>query len=188
MGTTIGDYEEFDADRAMENLSLRFSPSSIPLKQRWRNNGLSADFLADYVTTFFPKVEDDPATHQRASEIKGAVSYIANELLENAMKYSQEGLPYPILIQLQLEGDRIIFSETNTVSAGHAERFRAHVAVLAASDPAEAYMRQLESGGQGGSGLGLVTMAHDYGARLAWRFEAVGNDAVTVTTQVQLAI
>jgi hypothetical protein len=37
---------------SQEYLILSFSPSSIPLKQRWRNNCLSADFLADYLSTF----------------------------------------------------------------------------------------------------------------------------------------
>ena len=30
-----------------EYLTLAFSPTSAPLRSRWRNNGLSADFLAD---------------------------------------------------------------------------------------------------------------------------------------------
>ena len=37
-----------------EYLTLVFSPVSVPLRSRWRNNGLSADFLGDYVTTFLP--------------------------------------------------------------------------------------------------------------------------------------
>ena len=80
---------------SQEYLIIGFSPSSIPLKQRWRNNGLSADFLADYLTTFFPGNEDDPSTIERQAEIKSAVSYIANELLENAMKFNDANLGVP---------------------------------------------------------------------------------------------
>ncbi len=81
-------FQECGDVAALESLLLRFSPSLLPPQQRWRNNGLSADFLADYVTTFFPKDEADPASAERQSTVKGAVNYIANELLENAMKYS----------------------------------------------------------------------------------------------------
>jgi hypothetical protein len=33
-----------------EYLKIGFSPTSIPIQQRWRNNGLSANFLADYLS------------------------------------------------------------------------------------------------------------------------------------------
>lgn len=59
-----------------EYLKIGFQPNSVPLQQRWRNNGLSADFLAGYVSTFFPVEEDISA--ERQNEIKDAVSYIAN--------------------------------------------------------------------------------------------------------------
>ena len=57
-----------------EYLKIGFSPSSIPLQERWRNNGLSADFLADYLSTFFPGQTDEAL--ERQAEIKDAVSYI----------------------------------------------------------------------------------------------------------------
>ena len=69
-----------------EYLKIRFSPSPVPLQQRWRNNGLSAAFVADYLSTFF--LDQDPAVSACQVEIKGAFSYLANELLENAMKSS----------------------------------------------------------------------------------------------------
>jgi hypothetical protein len=37
-----------------EYLTLSFSPFSAPIRSRWRNNGVSADFLGDYVITFLP--------------------------------------------------------------------------------------------------------------------------------------
>ena len=56
----IGNFINIDSCAEGEYLQLGFQPSSVPLKQRWRNNGLSADFLGDYVTTFFPRDESDP--------------------------------------------------------------------------------------------------------------------------------
>jgi hypothetical protein len=189
MSDVIGAFRQPRTDLQVESLNLRFSPSSIPLQQRWRNNGLSADFLADYVTTFFPRVEDDPASETRRAEIKGAVNYIANELLENGMKYSAESLAFPIAILLQLDSERICFWETNTVTPNQATEYRAFIDRLMVTDPNEMYIEQLERSAEGGgSGLGFLTMINDYAAELAWTFEPAGSDGVTVTTCVSLAI
>ena len=188
MAEIIGDFQS-DGAAVQEGLELTFSASSIPLKQRWRNNGLSADFLADYVTTFIPRDEDDPASHARHDEIRGAVAYIANELLENAMKYSAEIPGQPIHIKMVLEPDSILFAETNATAAEHGRSFQAFVTEMATADIGELYVRQLERASEGkGSGLGLITMVSDYGARLSWKFEDLGAGTMRVTTQVRLEI
>src|SRR6201993_2150690 len=99
-----------------EYLTLAFSPISAPLRSRWRNNGLSADFLGDYVTTFLPADGAGPAFARRQNEVKHAVTYIANELLENAMKYHQSDVEIPIRIHLELASDHITVSVSNGVS------------------------------------------------------------------------
>lgn len=183
----VGDFKE-SLSTVLDGLALTFSPSAIPLKQRWRNNGLSADFLADYVISFFPRDEGDAAAEARQADIRGAVAYIANELLENAMKYSSEVVARPTTIRLILADDAIFFSETNTTSRAHGDSFRAFVRELNESDPSEMYLSQMErtAEGGGGSGLGLLTMINDYGAKLAWRFEDIENGDLSVTTQVRL--
>jgi hypothetical protein len=192
MVETFGNYEDIKQHhrRGQECLDLSFSPSSTPLKQRWRNNGLSADFLGDYFTTFFPKDENDPATLKRHNEIKNVVSHIANELLENAMKFSDERLNYSVSMRLLLDQDRIIFSETNGVSRERAERFRQFINRVMTEDPQVLYIRQVEESAETATsaGLGYLTMVTDYGAELAWRFEEVGGDGVAVTTEVKIAV
>lgn len=188
MAEVIGEFSE-ELGTVTNGLTLTFSASSIPLKQRWRNNGLSADFLADYVTTFFPRDEADPDSLARQQDIRSAVAYIANELLENAMKYSEESLAVPTTIQLLLVPDAIMFSEINRTSGERGAAFLGFVRTLAASDPSEMYLRQLERAGEdGGSGLGLLTMLNDYGAKLAWRFDTLPDGSTQITTQVRLDI
>jgi hypothetical protein len=188
----FGDFIE-QAD-SHEYLIIGFSPSSIPLKQRWRNNGLSADFLADYLTTFFPGNEDDTSTVNRQSEIKSAVSYIANELLENAMKFNDETSEYPIDIKLQLESDGLIFSVANSVPPQTVGKFQTYIQELLASNPSELYLQRLEENAAddncSGSGLGLLTMLSDYTAKIGWKFETVQKDpeVIAVTTMVQLRV
>ncbi|PSB52620.1 ATP-binding protein [filamentous cyanobacterium Phorm 6] len=189
---TFGDFIE--QSPSSEYLIIGFSPSSIPLKHRWRNNGLSADFLADYLTSFFPGNEDEPSTINRQAEIKSAVSYIANELLENAMKFNDETSDYPIDIKLQLESNRLIFSVANSIHPQAVGKFQADIQHLLASDPSELYIEQLEKNAASesctDSGLGLLTMLSDYGAKIGWKFQTVQKDpeVIAVTTMVQLIV
>ncbi|MEZ2226405.1 DUF6272 family protein [Microcoleus sp.] len=179
---------------SQEYLIIGFSPSSIPLKQRWRNNGLSADFLADYLTTFFPGTQEDASALTRQAEVKSAVSYIANELLENAMKFNDENSHYPIDIKLQLEEDGLIFSVANSIPASAVDNFQGYIQKLLLCDPSEMYIEQLEKNAADenctASGLGLLTMLNDYSAKMGWKFETVQQDpeVIAVTTMVQLRL
>ena len=190
MKEVYGQFEELRPGPDSESLNLSFWPGYVPLKQRGRNNGLSADFLGDYVTTFFPLDDNEPATRQRQAEIRGAVSFVANELLENAMKFHDETQPEPITISLCLHKDQVVFHESNGSSSHAAAGFRAFVARLIESDPGELYMQQIEENAvsERSAGLGYLTMINDYGATLAWRFEPGANDGFRVTTQVTIKI
>src|SRR5580704_17158 len=100
-------YAEQAIGERREYLTLAFSPLSAPLRSRWRNNGLSADFLGDYVTTFLPTRDGPGAVGNQQNEIRHAVAFIANELLENAMKYHERDVDIPVGIHLELTSDRI---------------------------------------------------------------------------------
>ena len=117
---TLGHCGEQSGERC-EYLTLSFSPLSAPLRSRWRNNGVSADFLGDYVTTFLPADGDMASARRKQNEIKHAVTYIANEFLENAMKYHERDVDIPIGIRLELTSDQITVSASNGVGAGAGE-------------------------------------------------------------------
>lgn len=172
---TFGEFSDRAID-STEYLIMGFSPSSVSLQQRWRNNGLSADFLADYLTTFFPAKDSDPTTFERREEIKGAVSYIANELLENAMKFNDETSQSPISIQFQLHSDRLMLCARNSVPKENVEGFQSFIQELLNSEPQELYIRQIararekDSITTNSTGLGLLTMLDDYNAKLGFSF------------------
>lgn len=198
MKEIIGEFSN-DLPPGQEYLTLVFSPSSVPLKQRWRTNGLSADFMADYFATFFPGKEGTTPEADLQAEVKSAVSFIGNELLENAMKFTDETLDYPISLTLQMHSDKLVFIATNSVNYRGVEGFKAFVQELATSDIDELYLRHFEQSesdsddslqGSTDSGLGLLTMINDYQAKLGWKFEAIQNEpkAVSVTTMVQLLV
>ncbi len=197
----FGDFREDLPETDHEFLKIGFSPSSMPIKQRWRNNGLSADFAADYLTTFFPVTVDNPASRRQQAEIKNAVSYIANELLENAMKYSIDAAKYPIKFSLHLlsEGSaiRVVLKTINSVSSQNLEKLHSFIQEFLAANPEEFYVQQLEKSAadetSSASGLGLITMKNDYQAELGWKIERCTSDRshesiTTVTTMVQLKV
>ncbi|NOT17514.1 MAG: ATP-binding protein [Sulfuriferula sp.] len=173
-----------------ERLILSFSPGQLPLKQRWRNNGLSADFMGDYVTAFFPRDDGEPSTARRQAEIKGAVTYIANELLENAMKYHDESSTALIELTLEMGEDKLIFRLRHAVTIARLAVLREFIARLTASDADTLYMEQLEENAMSAqsSGLGLLTMINDYNADIAWQFESVAEMNWCVGTQVCMPI
>ena len=179
-----------DADG--EYLKLGFSPTSMPIQQRWRNNGLSADFLADYLSTFFPG--GDTASAERQGKFKGTVSYIANKLLENAMKFSYLPSHYAISLAMYLEPNAISLYVTNSVDPQALATFQQYIQRLLSEAPHDLHLEQLlhnaEADHGGGSGLGILTMLNDYGATVAWKFAPVLPDAdvMTVTTMVRVPV
>ncbi len=193
MQQTLGEFID-KTEGTGEYLKIGFSPNSIPLQQRWRNNGLSADFLAGYLSTFFPG--DDPDSGDQQVQVKDAVSYIANELLENAMKFSYASSHHSVSIEMFLEADVITLYATNSANPETVEPFQEFIHRLLTEDPDDLYMEQLERNAEAddedddASGLGFLTMLNDYGATLAWKFVPLGQngDGVVVTTMVQFSV
>jgi hypothetical protein len=177
-----------------EYLALSFSPLSAPFRSRWRNNGLSADFLGDYVMAFLPATGDTDDVWSKDSEIKHAVTYIANEFLENAMKYHERDADIPIGIRLELTKEKIVVSASNGVGAERARHYKAFLERILANDARDLLLRQLEqnsaSSNANESGAGLLTIISDYGAQLSWLFEAHPRQAelLTVTTSAVLSL
>jgi len=189
MSERYGCFNDIDPNSCCEHMCLSFKPSSVPIKQRWRNNGLSADFLGDYLTTFFPKDNDQPGSEKKQAEVRDAATYIANELLENAMKYCDDSGNIPNSINLTLLPDQLIFTEINGISAVQKHEFKAFINELENSDPDDLFMKKLEASAEseGASGLGYLTMINDYQAELGWQFDNV-NSAHKVTTQVVIKV
>ncbi|MBU7586658.1 MAG: ATP-binding protein, partial [Nostoc sp. TH1S01] len=155
-----------------DSLELSFTPSSRPIKQRWRSNRLSAHFFADYFINFLPVEDNEPNQEQRIKESKSAVSYVANELLENAMKFNDDSSHYKVKFGIHFLNDNdsitaVIFS-SNSIKPGGEDKLREFIAELLASDPHEMYVRQIEKSAEeeGTSGLGLLTMINDYSAKI----------------------
>jgi hypothetical protein len=190
MSKMFGNFVEMD--RGLEYLSMSFSSSTLSVRDRWLNNSLLADFLADYWRTLFP-VYDSSAEHTQI-DVREAVRYIANELLDNAVKFSQETQEEPIQIALYLSDNNLRVYVTNKVNPRTASQFQRYIQQLLTESPRELYIRQVESNAREESNtesrLGLLTIIHDYQAQLAWKFDMVRQnpEIIVVTTMVELTI
>jgi CHASE2 domain-containing sensor protein/serine phosphatase RsbU (regulator of sigma subunit) len=199
---TFGEFrEDFDNLADEEFLELGFSPTSKPIQNRWRNHGLSADFVADYLSTFLPISEDYPQNEDRQVLLKSSVSYIANELLENSMKFNDHQaytVQFGIRLFLEAEELRVILTASNSLSTPVAQKFKNFIREFLSQDPNEFYLNQMEASAEDDtgtvSGLGLVTMVTDHNSTLGWKFETVSNrsnpevSVCIVTTMVQISV
>lgn len=189
---TFGDFqtESTESIDSREYLTIVFSPSSVPLRERWRTHRLSATFLADYFSTFFPGSGQPAGMSDPKSELMSIITFIANELLENAMKFSDATSGEAVMLTLQLFPSTLVLLTKNYVNAQTAQTLQAFIQMLLNSDPMELYIQQIEQNAENtstGSGLGILTIMNDYGAQVGWQFEA-HHDGAIVTTKIQLAI
>lgn len=187
---TLGNFRQ--EGETTEYLVMSFVSANLSLQDRWRNNSLSADFLANYWGTFF--WADEEASSPLQAEIKDAVNYIANELLENAIKFHYESNDHPVKIGIYLLEHALRFYVTNSVDPDTVPSFRHYIQTLLANDPGELFLQQLERNAADEdnteSHLGLLTILNDYQAHVAWRFETIPTEPATilVTTMVELPV
>ncbi|HBQ99617.1 MULTISPECIES: DUF6272 family protein [unclassified Roseofilum] len=193
MEKILGDFiKEFPPEH--DSLELTFTPSSQPQKKRWKNNRLSAYFLADYFSSFLP-LDDD---QRRVAESKASVSYIANELLENAIKFHDQSVNCKVMFGIHFiqQPDHSIVAAifaTNTVQSQTLISFEEFIDQLLNADLEELYIDQVEKSleeDSNASGLGLISMMKDYGATLGWKItdSRAGRDFVSITTMAKVKV
>lgn len=190
--------EQFPPEK--DSLELTFTPTSIPLKKRWRNNRLSAYFIADYFSTFLPLDDTNIEEQKRIQESKSAVSYIANELLENAIKYNDESNNFQIKFGVHfLDNEELIavVFATNSITFHDRQKLENFISLLSSQDPELLYIEQLEKNALNDredecSGLGFLTILNDYSGKIGWKFDSIVlNNSKTfnvVTTMVQIQV
>lgn len=186
----LGDFIERFPPRC-DALELSFSPPTAVVSardpRRWRNNLLSANFVAEYCTNFLPYPGSEQAreqeTHQqRIQDLKGAIGYVANELLENAVKFNLNSAQPTVKLGIHfLKEPKLVavMFASNSIDKQRAESFQTFIHTLLGVDTKELYFRRLEANTitdvAPTSGLGFLTMMNDYQARLGWRFESVSD-------------
>ena len=150
-------------DVVAPELVLTFFPRSFTV--RWSLCSTTADFCADYLA------ELDVCRRSR-----DAINYVLNELVENAVKFSEGET---ITISLAIDADALVLVVANYVGDATARSLHTRLGELLADDPLELLMRRVEENAENpereSSGLGFLTMMTDYEALLGWRLSQ-GSD------------
>jgi hypothetical protein len=197
MSTVIyGNFTEKPEMKGEEYLSIQFSPSSQPLKKRWENNGLSADFISEYFKIFYTSQQEESNgiidSDVLLENIRDSVKYIANELLENAMKFQAPMLnPTVARIFLSLYQEQLVFYITHNITMEQSALFQGFIENVLTHDPQTLYLEAMRNSAREEnvhrSGMGLLSMICDYEAQLGWKFENIPDlPLIEVTTMVTL--
>jgi hypothetical protein len=151
-----------------------------PIDLSWHHCSTTSEFLGDFFVLYCR------GTPRQLNEARHGIGYLANEILENAIKFRRPG---DIRIESTLEDARFEMKLTNAITPEAASRFQAHLAELTARDPGDLLIERIEANAadstSSGSGLGLLTLMNDYGAELGWAFFPEG-DAVRLETYAAL--
>ena len=167
MNESIGDFRDLAGGGA--RVSLVFYPGDVAV--RWSQCSATADFFAEYFATVQACRNEDESAR---SEFIGTLSYIVNELVENAVKFS---VGETVEVTVVVEGDELIALVSNQILAATVAALIDKFRELVSGDPQEMLFARVEANAEnpesGASGLGFLTMMSDYGAKLGWRFDAV---------------
>lgn len=154
-----------------------------PLDLSWHHCGLTSDFIGDYFSRACGRGID-------AVDARHSISYMINEILENAVKFRHGG---DVTVRGSLQGDSFEIRIVNTIDDATAASFRQHLGELLARDPGDLLLERIEENALdpdgSGSGLGLLTLMSDYGARLGWSFDTGRvSEGVELTTYAALRL
>lgn len=185
MSTCIGDFREFTSQGGAR-VTLVFYPADFQV--RWSQCSATADFFAEY---FAAVPACKPADDDARAEFIGTVSYVVNELVENAVKFS---VGERVEITVGLDRGELVVLVENQLLAATVDVLQATFAELAAGDPQELLFARVEANAEnpeaGGSGLGFLTMMSDYNAKIGWRFSPVADNPnnVLLETMARLEV
>jgi hypothetical protein len=162
---------------------IHFCTEQLSLK--WAHCTICADFLSQWYSNVL-------SAHGFAGKLNDAahsISYMANELIENAIKFRAGG---DVEVHAGLAENLFVLEIGNTISTETSHKFQELLEEITNGDPGELLIQRIEANAAGessGSGLGLLTLMNDYGAKISWRFEkkdTMADALVHLTTVAQL--
>ena len=166
-----------------ENVSrLRLFDGPIDLS--WRHCATTSDFIADLFALRFQSSRND------YMEVRHSIGYLVNELIENAVKFRAPG---EIVIEASMDSECFKLKVSNDVDGENASEFQSLLAAITVGDPQDLPIQRIEAKAANAdvarSGLGLLTLMSDYGARLAWIFSSADErDRICLETYASIPI
>lgn len=179
MNQTFGDTTRNNGSSAF---SMRIVISDGPLGLSWKHASETCEFLGDVFALQHAKGGAD------YNDARHSIIYLVNELLENAIKFR---VPGSIRVDCSLESGNFELTVSNDAEPEVAKRFQSLIEEITSRDPGELLIERIEANAadesSSGSGLGLLTLMNDYGARLGWDFRSTGS-AVMLSTHAALTL
>lgn len=174
----VGDYRDLSTNRRA--IKLAFSLPVMEVMNFWSRCGLIANFGASYMAVANPSKKN----------IANSLSFILNELIENAVKYAS---PRHSLIELSLlqEGHYFIIDVSNPVSEEQVGPLIGMAEHLIDSEYVnETYIDMLTSSGKSAekSGIGLLTVINYYNTALSFRIVHANSGGTEGFYEIQARI
>lgn len=181
MNQQFGDISRSNGSDAF---AMRVVISDGPLGVSWQHASETCEFLGDVFALHHAKAGAD------YNEARHSIVYLVNELLENAIKFR---VPGAIRVECSLAQGNFELTVSNDAAPETATRFQALIEEIVSRDPGELLIERIEANAadenSSGSGLGLLTLMNDYGARLGWDFStSPSGAAVTLSTHAALTL
>ncbi len=181
MSQTFGDTTRNNPSSAF---AMRIVISEGPLGVSWQHASETCEFLGDVFAIQHAKAGAD------YTDARHSIIYLVNELLENAIKFRAPG---DIRIDCSLADGNFELTVSNDAAPEIAGRFQSLIKEITSRDPGELLIERIEANAadenSSGSGLGLLTLMNDYGARLGWHFRtAPSGPAVALSTHAALTL
>jgi hypothetical protein len=170
-------------DAGTDTSRLRILFSEGPLELRWIHCSMTADFIADLFAGLAARAG------LGADNTRHTIGYLANELLENAVKFR---CPGDVIVEAALDGAEFTFAASNFAAPDTASGLERLIREITSRDPSELLIERMERNAEDpdstGSGLGLLTLANDYGVRLGWTLEPAAGGAVHIRTIANITL
>ena len=164
------------------DVTFRLRLAGDALDLMWKHCDITSEFLGKFHAESSGELGID------ANEMKHNISYVTNELLENAVKFGSSG---NIEVETGFERQEFLLRIFNTVTREVATRFQNLLTEFEGGDPAIMMIERIEANAEnpdlGSSGLGLLTLMSDYSVLLGWTFADEGDDqSIGLETHVGL--
>lgn len=181
MDRTFGETSRNNGSTAF---AMRLILAEGPLGVSWQHASETCEFLGDVFALHHARSGAD------YNDARHSIIYLVNELLENAIKFRAPG---DIRIDCSLEQGNFELTVSNDAAPEVATRFQALIEEITSRDPGELLIERIEANAadetSSASGLGLLTLMNDYGARLGWHFRPAGSGpAVALSTHAALTL
>jgi hypothetical protein len=164
--------EEFELTQIISHSKVQLDSKDI--FENWRRCSITANFFAKYYSSFFPE-DDCDGKYISKKSAEYSISYLLNELFENAAKFSNAGKK-SVFFEVFCLKHYILFQVSNYILAETKLSFSDLIQELLSNDPGELYIKKVEENidtGKAGSGLGYLTLMNDYNITFGYKFEPV---------------